>query len=91
MASPTKSRRIEIRVTEEERELEEVAARAAGESLSQFVRRAARSEAERVLAERTRYVVDDESAKRFLDALDRDSASEGVRRLTERPSVLEAD
>jgi hypothetical protein len=56
----------------------------------QRARRAARHEAERTLAERTRYVLDDEAAQRFLTALGQSSpASErGLRRLTEKPSVL---
>lgn len=86
----TKTRRIEIRITEEERGLEQAAATVAGETLSEFVRRAARREAERTLAERTRYVVDDEAAQRFLAALERPSpgAEQGLRRLTEKPSIL---
>jgi uncharacterized protein (DUF1778 family) len=86
----TKTRRIEIRITEEERSLEQAAASVNGETLSEFVRRAARHEAERTLAERTRYIVDDEAAKRFLTALEQPSseARRGLRRLTEKPSVL---
>jgi uncharacterized protein (DUF1778 family) len=86
----TKTRRIEIRITEDERNLEQAAAAASGETLSEFVRRAARHEAERTLAERTRYILDDEAAQRFLAALEQpSSASErGLLRLTEKPSVL---
>lgn len=86
----TRSRRIEIRVTEDERALEEAAASAQGETLSEFVRRAARREAEHVLTERTRYVIDEDAAARFLDALEHPSADveSGLRRLFERPSVL---
>jgi hypothetical protein len=39
-SSPTKTRRIEIRITDEERKLEQAAAAANGETLSEFVRRA---------------------------------------------------
>lgn len=86
----TRTRRIEIRVTDEERALEEAAASALGETLSEFVRRAARVEAERTLAERTRLVVDDEAAQGFLDALDPPSADaeRGLRRLLDTPSVI---
>jgi uncharacterized protein (DUF1778 family) len=86
----TKTRRIEIRITEEERSLEQAAATAKGETLSEFVRKAARREAERTLAERTRYVVDDEAAQRFLAALEQPSstAKRKLRRLIEKPSVL---
>jgi uncharacterized protein (DUF1778 family) len=88
----TKTRRLEIRITEEELSLEQAAASVNGESLSEFVRRAAHREAERTLAERTRYVVDDEAAQRFLSALEQPSADveRGLRRLTEKPSVLPA-
>jgi uncharacterized protein (DUF1778 family) len=85
-----RTKRIEIRVTEEERALEEAAASTQGETLSEFVRRAARNEAERVLAERTRLIVDDAAAQRFLDALDRPTADaeRRLRRLLDKPSVL---
>jgi uncharacterized protein (DUF1778 family) len=88
----TKTRRIEIRITEEERSLEQAAATASGETLSEFVRKAARREAERTLAERTRYVVDDETAQRFLTALEQPSATAArkLRGLIEKPSVLPA-
>lgn len=86
----TKTRRIEIRITEEERDLEQAAAAANGETLSEFVRRAARREAERALAERTRYLLDEEAARRFLAALEQPSpdTQRGLRRLTAKPSVL---
>jgi uncharacterized protein (DUF1778 family) len=88
--TPTKTRRIEIRITEEERNLEQAAATVNGETLSEFVRQAARREAERTLAERTRYIIDDEAAQRFLAALEQPShsAEQGLRRLAQKPSVL---
>jgi uncharacterized protein (DUF1778 family) len=91
-SATTKTRRIEIRITEEERSLEQAAATATGETLSEFVRKAARREAERTLTERTRYVVDDEAAQRFLTALEQPSstAKQKLRRLIEKPSVLPA-
>lgn len=89
-STTTKTRRIEIRITEEERSLEQAAATANGETLSEFVRRAARNEAERTLAERTRYLVDDETAQRFLTALEQPSpeVEAGLRRLIAKPSIL---
>lgn len=91
-SATAKTRRIEIRITEEERSLEQAAAAANGETLSEFVRRAAHREAERTLAERTRYVLDDEAAQRFLAALEQSSpnAAQGLRRLVEKPSILPA-
>lgn len=88
----TKTRRLEIRITEEERNLEQAAAAANGETLSEFVRQAAHREAERTLAERARYIVDDEAAERFLTALEQPSttAARKLRRLIEKPSVLPA-
>jgi uncharacterized protein (DUF1778 family) len=89
-ATTTKTRRIEIRITDEERSLEQAAATANGETLSEFVRRAARNEAERTLAERTRYLVNDDTAQRFLTTLEQPSpkAEAGLRRLVEKPSIL---
>lgn len=85
-----KTRRIEIRMTDEERDLEQAAASARGQTLSEFVRQAARREAEQVLAERTSIVFNAEEAGRFLAALDDLSSFEaGLGRLTDRPSVLD--
>lgn len=88
-SSQAKTRRIEIRITEHERDLEQAAATANGETLSEFVRRVARREAERTLAERTRYIVDDQAAQCFLAALEQpdESTERGLRRLVAKPSV----
>ena len=84
-----KTRRIEIRMTDEERDLEQAAAAAQGQTLSEFVRQAARREAEQVLAERTSIVLNPDEASRFLAALDDPASFEaGLGALTERPSVL---
>ncbi len=84
-----KTRRIEIRMTDEERDLEQAAAATCGQTLSEFVRQAARREAEQVLAERTSIALNPEEADRFLAALDDPSSFEaGLGALTERPSVL---
>jgi uncharacterized protein (DUF1778 family) len=91
MESPTrvKTRRIEVRMTDEERDLEQAAAAARGQTLSEFVRQAARREAEQVLAERTSVVLDSKEAGRFLAALDDPAPFEaGLGALTERPSIL---
>lgn len=89
MASTARSRRIEIRVTDEEHAFEEAAAQAMGVSLSEFYRRAARASAEEVLAERSRITLDDDEAARFLDALEHPERFEaGLRRLAERASIL---
>jgi uncharacterized protein (DUF1778 family) len=66
-----KTRRIEVRLSDEERELDAAAASALGESLSDFFRRAAQSRAHEVLADQRRVALSDQEAKRFLDALAR--------------------
>ena len=84
-----KTRRIEIRMTDEERDLEQAAAATRGQTLSEFVRQAARREAEQVLAEHTSIALNPEEATRFLAALDDPASFEaGLGALTERPSVL---
>jgi uncharacterized protein (DUF1778 family) len=89
MATPARSHRIEIRVTEDERAADEAAAGTLGVSLSEFYRQAARQRAAEVLAERSHVVLDDDAAVRFLDALDHpERFTEGLRWLTDRPSVL---
>lgn len=89
MASSAKSRRIEVRVTDEERVIEEAAAQALGVTLSEFYRQAARASAEEILAERSRVVLDEDEAARFLDALEHPERFEdGLRRLAARRSVL---
>lgn len=89
-SNPTKTHRIEIGITEEERDPEQTAAAFSGETLSEFVRRVARCEAKRTLAGRTCYVLDDDAAQRFLAALEQPSpdSERGLRRLVEKPSVL---
>jgi uncharacterized protein (DUF1778 family) len=89
VAISTKTRRIEIRVTDAEHSLEEAAATALGVTLSEFFRRAARESAEEVLAERSRILLDDQEAARFLDALDHPERFEaGLAWLADRPSVF---
>lgn len=69
-ASP-KTRRIEIRLSDEERELDAAAASALGESLSDFFRRAAQTRAQEVLADQRTIALSETEATRFLDALER--------------------
>jgi uncharacterized protein (DUF1778 family) len=77
--------RVEIRITEEERNLEQTDAAVSGATLSEFVRRAARHD-----TGRTRYLLDDEAAQRFLTALEQPPllSARRLRRLSEKPSVL---
>src|SRR5680860_1311402 len=66
-----KTRRIEVRLSDEERELDAAAASALGESLSDFFRRAAQARAQEVLADRRTIALTDVEATRFLEALER--------------------
>lgn len=63
--------RLELRLTEAERELDASAAAAVGETLSEFIRRAASERASQVIEEQRRITLNDDEARRFLDALDR--------------------
>jgi uncharacterized protein (DUF1778 family) len=65
-----KTRRIEVRLSDEERELDAAAASALGESLSDFFRRAAQTRAHEVLADRRSVALSAQEAKRFMEALD---------------------
>ncbi len=69
-ASP-KTRRIEVRLSDEERQLDAAAASALGESLSDFFRRAAQARAQEVLADRRTISLSEGEATRFLEALER--------------------
>lgn len=66
-----KTRRIEVRLSDEERELNAAAASVLGESLSDFFRRAAQTRAHEVLADQRAIALSKQEATRFLDALDR--------------------
>ncbi len=66
-----KTRRIEVRLSDEERQLGAAAASALGESLSDFFRRAAQARAQEVLANQHGIALGEEEASRFLDALER--------------------
>ncbi len=65
-----RTQRLELRLTDDERQLDSAAATAVGETLSDFFRRAASARAQDVLADQQRIALNDEEAARFLDALD---------------------
>jgi uncharacterized protein (DUF1778 family) len=65
-----RTQRLELRLTDDERELASVAATAVGETLSDFFRRAASTRAQEVLADQQRIALNEVEAARFLDALD---------------------
>jgi uncharacterized protein (DUF1778 family) len=65
-----RTQRLELRLTDDERQLDSTAATMVGETLSDFFRRAASARAHEVLADQQRLVLDHDEAARFLDALD---------------------
>ncbi|HYM45910.1 MAG TPA: DUF1778 domain-containing protein [Solirubrobacteraceae bacterium] len=64
-----RTRRLELRLTDEERQIDDAAATAVGETLSDFFRRAAHVRAREVLTDRRQITLSDDEAARFLDAL----------------------
>ena len=65
-----RAKRLELRLTDAERELDAAAATAVGETLSDFFRRAARVRAQQILADQREIALNEQEAARFLDALD---------------------
>jgi uncharacterized protein (DUF1778 family) len=65
-----RTQRLELRLTDDERQLDGAAATAVGETLSDFFRRAASARAQEILADRQQIVLSSEEAARFLDALE---------------------
>jgi uncharacterized protein (DUF1778 family) len=74
-----RAQRLELRLSDDERDFDAAAASAVGETLSDFFRRAARARAEDVLADQRRIGLDEDEAARFLDALDRIDADSVAR------------
>jgi uncharacterized protein (DUF1778 family) len=64
-----RTQRLELRLTDDERQIDSTAATAVGETLSDFFRRAASARAQEVLADQRQIVLGEEEAVRFLDAL----------------------
>lgn len=65
-----RTQRLELRLSDDERQLDSAAATAVGETLSDFFRRAASARAQEVLADQQRIALNQVEAARFLDALD---------------------
>lgn len=85
-----RTRRLELRITDEEREVDAAAAAAVGESLSEFFRGAAHARAEYVLAEQQRVSLTSGQARRFLDALEHPNelTVSRLRKLADRSSAF---
>ncbi len=65
-----RTQRLELRLTDEERQIDGAAATAVGETLSDFFRRAAHMRAQEVLTDQQQIALSDIEADRFLDALE---------------------
>jgi uncharacterized protein (DUF1778 family) len=65
-----KTNRLELRLTDDERDLDSSAAAAVGETLSEFFRHAARDRAVQIIDEQRTIHLNEGEARRFLDALD---------------------
>jgi len=65
-----KTNRLELRLTNEERDLDASAAAAVGETLSEFFRQAARERAVQIIDEQRTVSLNETEAKSFIEALD---------------------
>jgi len=86
----TRDRRWDLRVAESEDALVRAASSFAETSFTSFVRFAAVSEARRILADRSRFELDQPDWDQFVELLDRPAqAPSGLKRLFSTPSVFE--
>ena len=84
---PVKTSRIELRVTEDDRDLLDRAAAALGIDRSSFLLTQGRLAAQRVLADREQFVLDDDGQREWQRINSRPARSlPGLVRLLERPS-----
>lgn len=85
-----RTRRLNLRTSEQQEELMRRGAQERGESLTDFIIRSACSEAEQVIASQRRFSLNTEQWNAFVAALDRPAQSKPrLRRLFTEPSVLE--
>ena len=89
MSVQMKPARLNLRLSEEADAAIRRGAQSAGTSVSEFVVQAAVERAERELADRTRFVLDERQWARFVELLDRPpQASPAVRELLRGPDVF---
>ncbi len=83
-----KTNRLELRLTDEERDLDASAAAVVGETLSEFFRHAARERALQIADEQRAISLSEAEARRFLEALDNPDPDtvNRLRELWDRPS-----
>ena len=85
-----KAERLHLRVEPEQKALLEAASRAAGDTVSGFVLRAATKAAADILADRRVFVLDEDEWQVFDQALSRPAADvPGLRELLSVPTVLD--
>lgn len=85
-----RTRRLNLRTSEQEEDLMRRGAQQRGESLTDFIIQSACSEAEQALADQRRFSLNPEQWKAFVAALDRPiQPKPRLRRLFSEPSVLE--
>ena len=90
--SSTKIDRLHLRVDPEHKALLEAASRAAGDTISGFVLRAATEAAADVLADRRVFVLDEAAWEVFDQAMSRPPADvPGLRELLSAPTVLDRE
>ena len=90
MTVAVRNSRLDLRVDERREAVIRHAADLQGRTITDFVLAAAFAEAERVLTDRRRFVLEDEAWERFNQALDRPATEKPrLRALLERPSILE--
>jgi uncharacterized protein (DUF1778 family) len=86
----SKAERLHLRVDPEQKALLEAASRAAGDTVSGFVLRAATEAAADILADRRVFVLDEQAWQVFDQALSRPAAAvPGLRELLSAPTVLD--
>ena len=85
-----KAERMHLRVDAEQKALLEAASKAAGDSVSTFVLKAATEAAADVLADRRVFLLDEDAWQAFDEALDRSAQDvAGLRGLLTEPTVLD--
>ncbi len=85
-ASETKSSRLNLRVAPADEQLLRQAAELLDESVSEFLIESARERAERLVADRMAFALDEEQWSAFAEALDRPAeVTPALRELFERP------
>ena len=70
-----RDRRFQLRATAYDEELIRIAAERRGVNVTDFIIGAAREKAEKTLADQTKFVLNDEQWRRFMQALDRPARS----------------